>query len=96
MPLYIFTRFHAKPGCEPAVEQALKEVVEASRAEAGCLAIHAFRSIRDDRLFYVHSRWPDEAAFDRHAELSHTVSFIDEVTPLIDHPVHAVRTRLLD
>jgi quinol monooxygenase YgiN len=33
-----------------------------------------FRSIRDPRLFYIHSRWVDEAAFDTHAGLPHTAS----------------------
>jgi quinol monooxygenase YgiN len=47
-------------------------------------------------LFYIHSKWQDEAAFNRHTEMPHTVSFVDEVTPLIDHPVEAIRTQLLD
>jgi hypothetical protein len=42
------------------------------------------------------SKWPDEAAFERHLELPHTLSVIDEVTPLIDHPVLAIRARRLD
>ena len=96
MHLYIFARFHAVTGCEPGVEQALMKVLEPSRAEDGCLGIHAFRSIRDDRLFYVHSKWQDEAAFNRHAELAHTLRFVDEVTPLIDHPLQAIRTHMLD
>jgi len=37
-------------------------VVAPSRAEPGCLDIHAFRSTRDARLFYIHSRWKDEAS----------------------------------
>lgn len=93
--LYIFARFHAKPGCEPGVEQALLKVLEPSRNEPGCLDIRAFRSVRDDRLFYIHSTWQDQAAFDRHAELPHALSFVDDVSALIDHPVQAVRTRLL-
>lgn len=96
MHLYIFTRFSARIGCEAGVERALMKVLEPSRGEAGCLGIHAFRSIRDDRLFYIHSTWQDEAAFDRHAKLPHTLRFVDEVTPLIDHPVQAVRTQRLD
>lgn len=96
MHLYIFARFHALAGCEPGVERALMKVLEPSRAEAGCLAIHAFRSIQDDRLFYVHSKWQDEAAFNRHTEMPHTRSFVDEVTPLIDHPLQTIRTQQLD
>jgi quinol monooxygenase YgiN len=93
--LYIFARFLAKPGCKSGVERALRKVLAPSRAEAGCLEIHAFRSIRDDRLFYIHSKWQDEAAFERHTDLPHTLAFVEEVSALVDHPVHAVRTRRL-
>ena len=72
--------------------EALREVIPPSREEAGCLGIHAFRSTRDRQLFYVHSRWKDEAAFERHAGLPHTVRFVARVEPLLDHPFDAVRT----
>ena len=61
MELFIFARFHARPGNEAAVAEAILENVPPSRAEPGCLNIHAYRSIRDPRLFYIHSRWKDEA-----------------------------------
>jgi len=77
------------------VEEALGDVVPASRAEAGCLHIHAFRSIRDPQVFYIHSHWKDEAAFETHAAMPHTVRFIERVEPLIDHPVEAQRCEKL-
>jgi quinol monooxygenase YgiN len=92
MELFIFARFHARPGQEDAVESALRETVAPSREEPGCLSIHAFRSVRDRRLFYIHSRWKDEAAFEVHAGLPHTVRFIERVAPLIDHPLDVNRT----
>ena len=91
--LFIFGRFHARAGEEAAVEQAIREVVGPTRAEPGCLGIHGFRSTREPRLFYIHSRWVDEAAFDRHAELPHTVRFIERVQALIDHPLDVTRAR---
>jgi quinol monooxygenase YgiN len=93
--LFIFGRFHARPGDEPTLEAALRTVVAASRQEAGCLGIHAFRSARDPQLFFIHSRWVDEAAFDLHATLPHTVRFIDEAERLIDHPLDVTRAHLL-
>jgi quinol monooxygenase YgiN len=93
--IFIFTRFHALPGSEAAVEQALREVAAPTSEEAGCVGIHVFRSIRDPRLFYIHSRWKDEAAFDLHASLPHTVRFIERVGPLLDHEVVADRCEIL-
>ncbi|HZE35583.1 MAG TPA: putative quinol monooxygenase [Candidatus Eisenbacteria bacterium] len=91
MELFIFARFHARPGKEGAVAEALRDTVAPSREEPGCLDIHAFRSIRDPRLFYIHSRWKDEAAFENHAGLPHTVRFVECVQPLIDHPLEVTR-----
>lgn len=95
MDIYIFARFHARPGNETALEEALLEVLQPTRQEPGCLGIQAFRSRREQGLFYVHSRWRDEAAFDLHAELPHTVRFLAGVEPLIDHPLDIVRTESL-
>jgi len=91
MELFIFARFYARPGNEEAVEVALLDVLAPSREEPGCLDIHAFRSMRDARLFYIHSHWKDEAAFEYHAGLPHTVRFLDSVEPLIDHPLNVTR-----
>jgi quinol monooxygenase YgiN len=91
MDLFIFARFHARPGNEGAVAAALREVIAPTREEPGCVAIHAFRGTRDPRLFYIHSRWADETAFDRHAGLPHTVRFLERVQPLIDHPLDVNR-----
>jgi quinol monooxygenase YgiN len=95
MELFIFARFHAYDGREGAVEEALREVAGPSRTEPGCLGLQVFRSVRDRRLFYVHSRWQDEAAFEIHAELLHTVRFLERVQPLIDHPLDVNRTEMI-
>ncbi|SEE10917.1 Quinol monooxygenase YgiN [Rhizobiales bacterium GAS191] len=93
MELFIFARFHAREGQETAVEAALRDEVRASREEPGCLAHDAFRSTGDPHLFYIHSRWTDEAAFEAHAELPHTVLFLKRVQPLIDQPLDVTRAR---
>jgi len=92
LELFIFARFHAREGDEAAVAAALRDVIVPTRAEPGCLAINAFRSVRDPSLFYLHSRWIDETAFDIHAELPHTVAFLQRVEPRINHPLEVART----
>ncbi len=95
MELFIFARFHAIAGSENAVREALDAVVRPSREEAGCLNIHAFCSIRDPGLFYIHSLWKSEDAFEYHATLPHTVRFIERVTPLIDHPLEVTPAQMI-
>lgn len=94
--LFIFARFHALPGREGELESALRDNLAPTRAEPGCRSIRLFRSIRDDRLFYIHSRFEDEAAFERHAALPHTVRMIGRVEPLLDHPFAATRAEQID
>ena len=95
MELFIFARFRARAGNESAVEDALNTVLGPTREETGCLNIHAFRSTRDPQLFYIHSRWTNEEAFDRHAGLPHTVRFMECVKTLIDHPLDVTRPVLV-
>ncbi len=90
--LVIFGRFHARSGHEEAVADAFREATPFTRREPDCLGVEVFRSIRDPRLFYVHSRWKDEAAFEHHAGLPHTVRLIETVEPLIDHALDVART----
>ncbi len=92
MELFIFARFHARPGNEGAVAEAILGNLAPSRGEPGCLTIHAFRSTRDPQLFYIHSRWKDEGAFENHAGLPHTLRFLQRVQPLIDHPLDVTRS----
>lgn len=96
MDLTIFARFHAREGKEDAVAAELRDVTGASRREAGCLFIEAYRATRDPRLFHIHSRWIDEAAFEVHAGLPHTVRFLERVQPLIDQPLEVSRAQPLD
>lgn len=91
MELSTIVRFHAREGQEEAVAALLRGQFEPVRAEPGCTRFEVFRSIRDKRLFFIHSRWRDEAAFEVHAELPHTVRFIERMLPLIDHPLDVTR-----
>jgi quinol monooxygenase YgiN len=95
MELFVFARFHARPGRQGALEQALRAVIGPTREEAGCLRIQLFRSTRDGRLFYIHSRWADEAAFELHATLPHTTQFLSRAESLIDHALDVTRAELI-
>jgi quinol monooxygenase YgiN len=89
---YGFVRLHAREGEESALEGALREVMGPSLDEEGCLSFHLYRSMRDRRLFYIHSRWRDEVALQKHAELAHTVRFLERVDALLDQPRDVTRT----
>ena len=95
--LFIFARFHALPGQEKSVEDALRKIIAPTRQqELGCLEIHIFRSIKDARLFYIHSRWVNEAAFDHHISQPYIKQFAEEVEPLVDHKLDTTRAIVIE
>jgi quinol monooxygenase YgiN len=91
MEMSSFVRFYVFEGREEQLQQALVEVVLATRSEEGCLTIHAFRSERNPRLFLIYSRWKSEAAFDHHAKLAHTLTFLQKIEPFLEQPVDVTR-----
>jgi len=91
MALYIVVQFHAKPGCEAQLSDALKAVVEPTRAEPGCIEIHLCGALRDPATFFIQSAWTGEGEFEKHAELPHTVAFLSRLPPLIDHELRVFR-----
>jgi len=86
MEVFVFARLHARPGKRQDVQQAMFEVQGPTRQEPGCLGYGGFHSVRDPDEFYIHTRWQDVTAFERHAELPHTLRFVATVEPLLDHP----------
>jgi quinol monooxygenase YgiN len=84
--IFVFARLHARPGKRNDVHQAMFEVQGPTRQEPGCLSYGAFQSVHDPDEFYIHTRCKDMAAFEHHAELPHTVRFVQAVEPLLDHP----------
>jgi quinol monooxygenase YgiN len=95
MELFVFARFRAREGKEPELATLLAKQVPFVRTEPGCLMMDAYRSTRDPRLFFIHSRWRDEAAFEAHAVLQNTVQFIERAESLIEHPLDVTRSRPL-
>lgn len=93
MAIHVFVRFEPLRGKEVDFREELLRVVEATRAEIGCLGIHVFESLREPFVFAIHSEWVDEAAFELHAQLPHTIRFLGAAKELLTHPVQGLRSR---
>jgi quinol monooxygenase YgiN len=76
LSVHFFVRFEFRSGREKEFREELLRVVPPTQAEIGCLAIHVFESLREPFTFAIPSEWVDEAAFGRHAQLPHTVRFL--------------------
>jgi quinol monooxygenase YgiN len=93
LSVHVIIRFEPRPGREAAFREELLRVNKPSRAETGCLRIDVFESLREPLVFAVHSEWVDEAAFELHATLPHTVQFLAAAEALLTHPVQGLRLR---
>jgi quinol monooxygenase YgiN len=91
--VHVIIRFEPAPGREGAFREELLRVNRPSRAEIGCLRIDVFESLREPFVFAVHSEWVDEAAFELHATLPHTVRFLAVAEALLMRPVEGLRLR---
>jgi len=93
LPLHFLARFEPRPGKDIKFREELLRVVEPTRAEIGCLAIHVYESLREPFELAIHSQWVDEAAFELHEKLPHTVRFLKAAEELLAHPVQGLRSR---
>ena len=92
MALFIFVRFEPAPGKHRELLDELTLILEPTRAEAGCVRIHLYESTGEPLVYFIHSEWIDELAFEAHAELPHMRRFLGLAGELLTHPVQAVRT----
>jgi quinol monooxygenase YgiN len=96
MTLHIIARFHVRAGEEAAAFEALRTTAVATRQEPACIDFQVLRGVRDRQLFHIHSQFRDEAAFDLHADLPHTVRFLDTIEKLIDQPREITRAERVE
>jgi quinol monooxygenase YgiN len=93
LSVHFFVWFEPLPGRKREFREELLRVVEPSRAEIGCLSIRVFESLLAPFVFAIHSEWVDEAAFELHAQLPHTVRFLGAAEELLAQPLQGLRLR---
>jgi quinol monooxygenase YgiN len=76
LSIHVFVRFEPLAGKETEFREELLRVVEPTRTETGCVAMHVFESLREPFTLAIHSEWVDDAAFELHARLPHMTRFL--------------------
>jgi quinol monooxygenase YgiN len=71
MAYCVAVRWTIREGELEPVLAALKPLIEASRAEPGCLMYQAHRDPEDPDVLFLYERYVDEDAFRAHAESEH-------------------------
>lgn len=91
MSFHFLIRFDPPPEKAAEFRNALLSAIGPTRAEGGCVSIQAFETMREPVTFAIHSEWLNEAAFDLHSRLTHTVQFVSAAERLLGHPVEGLR-----
>ena len=91
--LHFIVTLSPRPDGIEALRQELSRVALASAAEPGCRSFVVLEAVRPAVTFVIHSSWQDEAAFDHHGRLAHTVQFLDAASALVTHAIKGWRLR---
>ncbi|KUP09494.1 monooxygenase [Bacillus coahuilensis p1.1.43] len=83
-PIVITAILKAKSGREDELFEALKEVIEPSRTEAGCLQYDLHRSTDDPSVFVFYERWKDEDAVQDHVASEHYQAYRERGEELVE------------
>lgn len=70
---------------DAALEVALRQLVSASRAEAGCLQYDLHRDGDDAQRFYMLEIWQNAAALELHRQSAHFLQFGSQHGALLDN-----------
>ena len=85
MAYVVTAMWTAREGEEERVLRAIRNLVEPSRAEPGCLTYRPTRHPANPRVFFLYEEYVDEQAYDAHRESDHFQRYaLGEGIPLLE------------
>ena len=72
----VIAHIRARPGKEAQVREALQNLVEPTRTEAGCSRYDLHCDLKDPAHFMFVERWESTEAHDRHMDSEHIAEFV--------------------
>jgi quinol monooxygenase YgiN len=86
-PVYTATYIEVTPATASQAVTALKQLIEASRKEAGLLSFDVVQQVSPTNHFLIVGAWKDQAAFDAHEGAAHTKDAVAALTPNLLAPI---------
>lgn len=77
---------YAQAGKEEELRRRLLALVEASRAEAGCINYDVHQSDEDPTVFVMYENWRERADLDRHFEMPYMKDIVAVLPELLRAP----------
>jgi len=94
-PIRIITTIHVQDGKAQEAITLLKELVVATRAEAGCLRYELLQSSVIDTEFVLLEEWQNEEAFNQHMNTPQVQEALLEGGMFLIHPPDIQRYELI-
>ena len=92
----IFATFKPKTGLYQEALFVLRDVLEPTRAEPGCLRFDLFAGEDGPTTLHLYEIFVNAAAIDEHRRTQHYQIYRASIEPLLEVPPHAIRTVALD
>jgi len=93
--VHVIATFLAAEGREAELESALRELIEPTRREAGCIRydlLRSFPGVSPVELVFV-EEWASVEALDAHGRMPHLQGLRERVQHLLAAPPHVIRHR---
>lgn len=78
---------YAKPGKEAELSARLTALVDASRAEPGCINYDVHQSEDDPTVFVMYENWTERAELDRHFTMPYMQQMVAALPDLLRAPL---------
>ena len=89
-------RLKAKPGAEARLEEALKSLIEPTRAESGCIDYTMHRDLEEPGVYYFYDNWRSQEDLGAHFEMPHMKRIIEIAPDVLAEPLKLIRLEKLE
>ncbi len=91
--IVLFARLKVKQGTEDEAKRAALAIIDASRAEKGCINYDFHQAIDDSTVFLWHETWTSRQAIEAHGNSAHFKEFSAAVKNITDEPLQVTLTK---
>lgn len=91
----VIARLTAKPGFESKLEELLKNLIEPTRKEAGCINYTLHLDLENAGVFYFYENWRSQQDLDRHFETPHLKQALEIAPEILAEPLKLTRLEML-
>ena len=93
--IVLFARLKVKPGTENGAKRAALAIVEASRAEEGCLNYDMHQAADDPTVFMWHETWDSKESINGHANSAHFKEFSAAIENFTEESLQVTLTKMV-